>query len=112
MKNCKKYDKNDFERCKFVCDVEEENGGVGVYSVDMCVDYIFVNDEWKYDKIFEIFDGKNVYDYVDFDIEVKFVVFEEEEECFEVEGYYEFDLDIEDDEEVDIMCKVEFICEK
>lgn len=112
VKNRKKYDKNDPERRKLARDIEEENGGAGVYSVDMRADYILANDEWKYDKIPEIFDGKNVYDYVDPDIEAKLAALEEEEERLEAEGYYESDSDIEDDEEADIMRKAELIREK
>lgn len=112
IKNMKKYDKNDFERRRLVCDEEFENGGVGVFNVDFKRDYFFVNLEWKYDKIFEIYDGKNVYDYVDLDIDVKFVVFEEEEECFEKEGFYKFDLDVGDEFEEEVFQKVELICEK
>ncbi|KAK0391069.1 hypothetical protein NLU13_0571 [Sarocladium strictum] len=110
--NRKKYDKNDPERRKLARDIEEENGGAGVYSVDMQADYVLKNPEWKYDKIPEIFDGKNVYDFVDPDIEAKLAALEEEEERLEAEGYYESDSDIEDDEEADIMRKAELIREK
>ncbi|KAH8173068.1 hypothetical protein LIA77_07323 [Sarocladium implicatum] len=112
VKNRKKYDKNDPERRRLARDVEEENGGAGVYSVDMRADYMLKNDEWKYDAVPEIFDGKNVYDYVDPDIEAKLAALEEEEERLEAEGYYESDSDIEDDEEADIMRKAELIREK
>lgn len=112
VKGRKKYDKNDPERRKLARDVEEENGGAGVYSVDMRADYLLKNDEWKYDAIPEIFDGKNVLDYVDPDIEAKLAALEEEEERLEAEGYYESDSDIEDDEEADVMRKAELIREK
>ena len=112
VKNRKKYDKNDPERRRLARDVEEENGGAGVYSVDMRADYMLKNDEWKYDAVPEIFDGKNVYDYVDPDIEAKLAALEEEEERLEAEGYYESESDIEDDEEADIMRKAELIREK
>lgn len=45
---------------------------------------MFVDDFWKYDVIFEFFNGKNVVDFIDFDIFEKFDVFECEEEVFEV----------------------------
>ncbi|KAL2208863.1 nucleolar GTP-binding protein [Sarocladium strictum] len=112
VKGRKKYDKNDPERRKLARDVEEENGGAGVYSVDMRADYLLKNDEWKYDAIPEIFDGKNVLDYVDPDIEAKLAALEEEEERLEAEGYYESESDIEDDEEADVMRKAELIREK
>lgn len=112
VKDRKKYDKNDPERRKLARDLEEENGGAGVYSVDMRADYMLKNDEWKYDKIPEIFDGKNVYDFVDPDIEAKLEALEAEEEKLEKEGFYESDEDIEDDEEAQVMRKAELIREK
>ncbi len=62
-KNRKKYDPVDPERRKLARDVEEENGGAGVYNVDLKDKYILENEEWKHDKIPEVFDGKNVYDF-------------------------------------------------
>ena len=112
IKNMKKYDKDDPERKKLSRDVELENGGAGVFSVDMKADYMLKNPEWKYDKIPEIFDGKNVYDFIDPDIEAKLAALEEEEEKLEAEGYYESDEDIEDDEEAEILAKAALIREK
>ncbi|KAF5004315.1 hypothetical protein FDECE_9187 [Fusarium decemcellulare] len=112
VKDRKKYDKNDPERRRLAKDVEGENGGAGVYNVDMKADYMLANPEWKYDKIPEIFDGKNVYDFVDPDIEAKLQALEEEEEKLEAEGYYDSDEEIEDDEEAEIMRKAELIREK
>lgn len=111
-KNKKKYDKEDPDRPKLAKDVEVENGGAGVYNVDMRADWMLKNPEWKYDKMPEVFEGKNVYDYVDPDIEAKLAALEEEEERLEQEGYYESDEDIEDDEEAEIMRKAELIREK
>merc|ERR1711939_48682 len=51
VKNKKKYDKNDPERIKLARDIEEENGGAGVYNVDLKDKYLLENDEWKHDKI-------------------------------------------------------------
>jgi nucleolar GTP-binding protein len=112
VKGRKKYDKTDPERRRLARDEEEENGGAGVFNVDMRADYMLANDEWKHDKIPEIFDGKNVYDFVDPDIEAKLAALEEEEEKLEAEGFYESDEDIEDDEEADVMRKAELIREK
>lgn len=112
VKDRKKYDKEDPERRRLARDIEEENGGAGVYNVDMRADYMLANDEWKYDKIPEVFDGKNVYDFVDPDIEAKLAALEEEEEKLEAEGFYESDDDIEDDEEAEVMRKAELIREK
>ncbi|OAA47731.1 nucleolar GTP-binding protein [Metarhizium rileyi] len=112
IKNKKKYDKEDPERRKLARDVEVENGGAGVYNVDMRADYLLENPEWKYDKIPEIFDGKNVYDFIDPDIEAKLAALEEEEEKLEQEGYYDSDEEIDDDEEAEVLRKAELIREK
>ncbi|KAL2691672.1 Nucleolar GTP-binding protein 1 [[Neocosmospora] mangrovei] len=112
VKDRKKYDKEDPERRKLARDVEVENGGAGVFNVDMKADYMLENPEWKYDKIPEIFDGKNVYDFIDPDIEAKLQALEEEEEKLEAEGFYESDEDVEDDEEAEVLRKAELIREK
>lgn len=49
-------------------DLEEENGGAGVYSASLKKHYMLANDEWKEDIMPEILDGHNVYDFVDADI--------------------------------------------
>ncbi|OMO61007.1 hypothetical protein COLO4_33612 [Corchorus olitorius] len=46
-------------------DLEEENGGAGVYSASLRKNYILANDEWKEDILPEILDGHNVYDFLD-----------------------------------------------
>ncbi|KAG0649439.1 Nucleolar GTP-binding 1 [Hyphodiscus hymeniophilus] len=110
--NRAKYDKNDPSRPKLSRDIEDENGGAGVYNVDMKQDYDLENDDWKHDKVPEFFDGKNVYDFIDPDIESKLVALEEEEEKLEAEGFYDSDEDLEDAEEADIRMKAELIREK
>lgn len=112
VKDRKKYDREDPERRRTARDEQDENGGAGVFNVDMKADYMLANPEWKYDKIPEIYDGKNVYDFVDPDIEAKLQALEEEEEKLEAEGFYESDDDIEDDEEAEVMRKAELIREK
>ncbi|KAI1476353.1 hypothetical protein K445DRAFT_323576 [Daldinia sp. EC12] len=112
VKNLRKYDKNDPERRKLARDVEAENGGAGVYNVDLKADYILANPEWKHDRIPEIYDGKNVYDYIDPEIDAKLQALEEEEERLEAEGYYDSDEEIDDAEEADIRVKAEIIREK
>jgi nucleolar GTP-binding protein len=112
VKERKKYEKTDPERRKLARDVEEENGGAGVYNVDMRADWTLDNPDWKYDAIPEIFDGKNVYDFIDPDIEAKLAALEEEEEKLEAEGYYESDDDIDDEEAADILAKAEQIQEQ
>ncbi|RYP49131.1 hypothetical protein DL768_005128 [Monosporascus sp. mg162] len=112
IKDMKKYDKEDPERRKLARDIEEENGGAGVYNVDLKADYILENPEWKHDRIPEVFDGKNVYDYIDPDIDAKLQALEEEEERLEAEGFYESDEELDDAEEADIQVKAELIREK
>ena len=110
--NKAKYDKNDPSRSKLSRDIEEENGGAGVYNVDMKQDYDLENPEWKHDKIPEFFDGKNVYDFIDPDIESKLEALEAEEEKLEAEGFYDSDEDLEDAEDAEIRMKAELIREK
>ncbi len=112
VKNLKKYDKNDPDRKKLERDIEEENGGAGVYNVDLKKNYLLANDEWKHDKIPEVWYGKNIYDYVDPDIEAKLAALEEEEEKLEADGYYESDQSVEDAEDADIRMKADLIREK
>jgi len=112
VKQIKKYDKNDPGRRKLARDIEEEAGGAGVYNVDLKQQYILENDEWKHDKIPEVFDGKNVYDFIDPDIEAKLAALEEEEERLEEEGYYDSEGDLEDVEDADLRRKADMIREK
>jgi nucleolar GTP-binding protein len=112
VKNLKKYDKNDPERLKLARDIEEEEGGAGVYNVDLKDKYMLENPEWKHDKIPEIYDGKNIADFVDPDIDAKLAALEEEEEKLEVEGFYDSDEDLEDAEDAEIRMKADLIREK
>jgi nucleolar GTP-binding protein len=112
VKNRKKYDPEDPERPILERDLEAEDGGAGVYNFNMRKNYILENPEWKEDRIPEVFNGKNVYDFIDPDIEAKLAALEEEEEKLEAEGYYASDDDLEDAEEADIRYKAELIREK
>ncbi|KAG2413587.1 nucleolar GTP-binding protein [Aspergillus terreus] len=112
VKGLKKYDKSDPERRKLERDLEEENGGAGVYNIDLKKTYMLENDEWKHDKIPEVFNGKNVYDFVDPDIEAKLAALEEEEEKLQANGYYESDESVEDVEDADVRMKADLIREK
>jgi nucleolar GTP-binding protein len=109
VKNRKKYDPEDPERPILERDLEAEDGGAGVYNFNMRKNYILENPEWKEDRIPEVFNGKNVYDFIDPDIEAKLAALEEEEEKLEAEGYYASDDDLEDAEEADIRYKAELI---
>ncbi|KAG6481466.1 hypothetical protein ZIOFF_058070 [Zingiber officinale] len=59
---------NEMEKRKLEKDLEEENGGAGVYSANLRKHYLLVHEEWKEDDTAEILDGHNVYDFVDPDI--------------------------------------------
>jgi nucleolar GTP-binding protein len=61
-------------------DLEREGGGPGVYSMDVKKKYLLKDDDWKYDKIPEIFNGRNISDYVDENIFEKLEKLEKEEE--------------------------------
>ncbi|KAJ3220526.1 Nucleolar GTP-binding protein 1 [Clydaea vesicula] len=106
VKNKIKYDTKDPNRKKLEKDLEVENGGAGVYNVDLKKLYKLENDEWKYDIIPEIMDGKNVADFIDPDIEEKLAALEEEEERLISQGFYNSDSDLEMDTEVDIRSNV------
>ncbi|KAI9839284.1 MAG: Nucleolar GTP-binding protein 1 [Sarea resinae] len=112
VKSLKKYEKDDPMRHRLERDIEEEEGGAGVYNIDLKKKYMLESDEWKHDKIPEVFDGKNVYDFVDADIEAKLAALEEEEEKLEAEGFYNSDDDVEDAEDAEIRAKAELIREK
>ncbi|KAI7834415.1 GTP binding protein 4 [Kickxella alabastrina] len=80
-------------------DMELEGGGAGVYNVDLKKRYMLASDEWKYDIIPEILDGKNVADFIDPEIEEKLAELEREEEKLAAEGLYDSPSDSEDEEE-------------
>jgi nucleolar GTP-binding protein len=71
--------------------LEEEGGGPGVYSVDLWKSLMLENDEWKYDKIPEIMDGRNIADFIDPDIEAKLAELEKEEELLLENHLADFD---------------------
>ena len=69
-------------------DLQEENGGAGVYNADLRKLYALQNEAWKYDIMPEIMDGHNVADFVDAEIEEKLAELEREEEVLEVRSVY------------------------
>ncbi|KAI0565900.1 Nucleolar GTP-binding protein [Gracilaria domingensis] len=75
-------------------DLQEENGGAGVYSMDWRKLYQLRKKEWAYDIMPEIVDGKNIADFVDPDIGAKLRQLELEEEAREAVR------DVTDDAEV------------
>ncbi|KAL8769747.1 MAG: hypothetical protein Q9209_004363 [Squamulea sp. 1 TL-2023] len=112
VKQIRKYNKDDPSRRRLAREIEEENGGAGVFNVDLKQNYLLENPDWRHDVIPEYYDGKNVYDFVDPDIEAKLEALEEEEEKLEASGYYESDDSLEDAEEADIRMKAELIKEQ
>ncbi|TFK53750.1 P-loop containing nucleoside triphosphate hydrolase protein [Heliocybe sulcata] len=99
VKNKKKYDKNDPERRRLERDIEAEEGGAGVYNMNIKKNYMLADPEWKMDVIPEIMDGKNVADFIDPDIADKLEALEREEEKLQAEGFYDNDQDIMDSED-------------
>lgn len=73
----------ELNRRKTERDLQEENGGAGVYSMDYRKKYDLHNEEWKYDIMPEIVDGKNIADFVDPEIMAKLEQLEMEEEARE-----------------------------
>lgn len=108
----KKYDAADPARRRLERDLEEENGGAGVYNIDMKKDYDLADADWNHDKVPEFFKGRNVADFVDPDIEAKLTALEEEEERLENEGYYDESESMEDEEEAEIRMKASLIRDK
>ena len=97
VKSRMKYENDDPNRPALLRDIEADNGGPGVYNVDLRKEWQLEDPGWRYDKIPEIKNGRNVYDFIDPDIATKLAALEEEEERLEAEGYY----DNEDEEDMD-----------
>lgn len=57
-------------------------GGPGVFRYPLQEHFILENPEWKYDAIPEIINGKNIFDYVDPEIEKKLMMLEEEQKNY------------------------------
>ncbi|KAM0718533.1 hypothetical protein Q7P37_005603 [Cladosporium fusiforme] len=114
VKDKVKYDKDDPNRPKLMRDIEEEEGGAGVFNVNLRDKYLLENDEWKNDRIPEYFEGKNVYDFIDPEIDAKLAALEEEESRLAEEGYYdnEEDEELDDADTADIKYKADLIREK
>jgi len=112
VKDKMKYDKDDPNRPKLMRDIEEENGGAGVFNINLRDKYLLENDEWKNDRVPEYFDGKNVYDFIDPEIDAKLAALEEEEARLDAEGYYDGEEEMDDAETEDIKYKAELIREK
>ena len=112
IKALKKFNKEDPNRRRLARDIEEENGGAGVFNLDLKQDYLLEDEDWKHDRVPELLNGKNVYDFIDPDIESKLAALEEEEEKLEATGYYDSDESVEDADEADIRIKASLIRQK
>ncbi|OAX40912.1 P-loop containing nucleoside triphosphate hydrolase protein [Rhizopogon vinicolor AM-OR11-026] len=99
IKERKKYDKDDPDRKKLLRDIELEEGGAGVFNINIKQDYLLANPEWKMDIMPEIMNGKNVADFIDPDIAEKLEALEREEEKLQAEGFYDSDEDIVDSDD-------------
>jgi nucleolar GTP-binding protein len=71
------------EKRKTIKDVQEEKGGAGVYYTPLEEHFKLEDEEWKYDAAPEIFEGKNIADFIDPEIEQKLLALEKEEEILE-----------------------------
>jgi len=61
-------------------DAQEAAGGAGAYSADLRKQYRLAVDGWRHDVVPEIWDGKNIADFVDADVEARLAALEAEEE--------------------------------
>jgi nucleolar GTP-binding protein len=67
-------------RMKLEREIEVENGGPGIYFADIKKHHMLDKEEWRYDFVPEIMDGKNIADFIDPDIERRLAELEREEE--------------------------------
>jgi nucleolar GTP-binding protein len=108
----KKFDKMDPERRRLEREIEEENGGAGVYNIDLKKSYDLADADWNHDKVPEFLNGKNIADYVDPDIEEKLAALEAEEDRLEAEGFYDESESMEDEDDAEIRTKATLIRNK
>ncbi|KAH7447665.1 hypothetical protein KP509_01G116000 [Ceratopteris richardii] len=92
-------------------DLENENGGAGVYSANLHKSYILSDESWKDDIMPEILDGHNIADFIDPDILQRLEELEQEEglreakEAEEGSDMSEDELDPEEKEALDAIRK-------
>eukprot|EP01017_Pseudomicrothorax_dubius_P024675 TRINITY_DN2620_c0_g1_i10.p1 TRINITY_DN2620_c0_g1~~TRINITY_DN2620_c0_g1_i10.p1 ORF type:complete len:595 (+),score=179.50 TRINITY_DN2620_c0_g1_i10:65-1849(+) len=77
-------------------ELQEQHGGAGVFNFPVQEHFILENDDWKYDQVPEIMDGKNIFDFVDKDILQHLEALEREEEML----LREQGVDMEDEAEL------------
>ncbi|KAL4419380.1 hypothetical protein ABPG77_002907 [Micractinium sp. CCAP 211/92] len=91
-------------------DLQEEQGGAGVYNSDLRKLYDLKDPEWRYDIMPEIIDGKNILDFVDPDIDARLEALEREEEAAAAAAAQAADMDDEeealDEEELETLGRI------
>eukprot|EP00743_Colponemidia_sp_Colp-15_P002749 GILK01002976.1.p1 GENE.GILK01002976.1~~GILK01002976.1.p1 ORF type:complete len:630 (-),score=140.07 GILK01002976.1:137-2026(-) len=93
-------------------ELQEMEGGAGVFAADFRKRYLLSDEDWKYDVVPEIMDGKNIADFVDADILRKIEELEKEEAEFEAEMEKEMMEDGPDDIDQETRDKVQAVRDK
>jgi len=83
-----------------VKDLIEKNGGNSVFFVPDNTHFMLEKEEWKNDVIPEIMDGKNIFDFVDAEIDKKLQLLELEEDEL-LEKIYKEKVDKANDDEIE-----------
>ncbi|KAI9224813.1 GTP binding protein 4 [Blastocladiella britannica] len=104
--NRKRYDESDPDRRVLERDLELAAGGAGAYNIDLRKGYMLADDDWKYDAMPEIMDGKNVADFFDTDIAENLRALQLEEERLAAEGFYDSDQWEGDEDEESAMSEL------
>lgn len=86
------------EKRKTEKDIELEEGGAGIYNIDLKKFYQLKHEEWKHDIIPEMMDGKNIADFIDPDIEARLAELEAEEEEMQAKAAAAAAMEEEEDE--------------
>uniref|UniRef100_A0A914MEP0 Nucleolar GTP-binding protein 1 n=1 Tax=Meloidogyne incognita TaxID=6306 RepID=A0A914MEP0_MELIC len=82
------------------------------YKLDLKKYYLLKNEDEKYDKIPEIWEGHNIADFIDPQVVEKLKKLLEEEKRREQAGFYDADMDEDDDETKRLLSLAEQITEK
>jgi nucleolar GTP-binding protein len=98
----------DMNMRKTARDLMWENGGPGVWAPDYREQYDLKEDDWRFDALPEILNGKNISDYIDPDIEAKLLALEQEEDQLVAEldaaaMEQELESDLDSEEEATVM---------
>ena len=109
-----KYNFEDPNRRRLERDLEAEEGGAGVYNMDLQKNYLGIPIDQLHDKMPEFHNGRNVAEFIDPDIARKIAALEAEEEKLMTDGFYEEVQESEDETPADreIARKAELIREK